>query len=57
MKAPNLHNSRETWLRAAASELRPYFAECGFKLPENIRYAIAGVVPFSVETPLTAIAR
>ncbi len=41
MKAPNVHNSREAWLRAAANELRSYFASCGFSLPENIRYAIA----------------
>lgn len=41
MEASNIHNSRETWLRAAADELRPYFANCGYKLPENIRFAIA----------------
>lgn len=41
MKAPNTHNSREAWLREAASELRPYFASCGYRLPENIRFAIA----------------
>lgn len=41
MKAPNVHNSREVWLRSAANELRPYFASCGLNLPENIRYAIA----------------
>ena len=37
----NLHDSRESWLRAAAKELAPYFASCGFTLPENIRFAIA----------------
>jgi len=41
MKTPNIHNSRETWLRAAANELRPYFDSCGYQLPENIRFAIA----------------
>ncbi len=41
MKAPNIHNSRESWLRAAADELRPYFASCGLNLPDKIRYAIA----------------
>jgi len=41
MKAPNVHNSRETWLHTAAGELRPYFASCGLNVPEKIRYAIA----------------
>jgi hypothetical protein len=41
MKTPNIHNSRETWLRAAGAELRSYFSDCGLKIPENIRYAIA----------------
>jgi hypothetical protein len=41
MKAPNNHNARETWLRAAANELRPYFASCGYTIPEQIRFAIA----------------
>jgi hypothetical protein len=42
VKAPvNRHDFRESWLRAAANELRPYFAECGYPLPENIRFAIA----------------
>ena len=37
----NLYDSRESWLRAAAKELAPYFESYGFKLPENIRFAIA----------------
>jgi hypothetical protein len=42
MKAPsNRHEFRESWLRAAANELRPYFASCGYPLPDNIRLAIA----------------
>ena len=41
MKAPNIHNSREAWLRAAADELRPYFESCGYQLPQHIRFAIA----------------
>jgi hypothetical protein len=43
MKNPGLnrHDSRETWLRAAAEQLRPYFAEVGYPLPPDIRYAIA----------------
>src|SRR4051794_5805439 len=38
---PNRHESRESWLRAATSELRPYFQDCGYPLPENIRFAVA----------------
>ncbi|MGE0290453.1 MAG: hypothetical protein AB7O50_15205, partial [Pseudolabrys sp.] len=43
MKAPaaNRHELRESWLRAAANELRPYFASVGYPLPANIRFAIA----------------
>jgi hypothetical protein len=41
MKTPNIHTSREPWLRSAADELRPYFANCGLQLPDKIRYAIA----------------
>jgi hypothetical protein len=37
----NLHDSRESWLRAAARELTPYFKTCGLSIPENIRFAIA----------------
>jgi hypothetical protein len=37
----NRHELRESWLRAAASELRPYFASVGYPLPDNIRFAIA----------------
>lgn len=40
-KLSNLHTSREDWLRSATNELRPYFAETGHRLPENIRFAIA----------------
>jgi hypothetical protein len=35
------HDFRESWLRAAAAELRPYFASVGYPLPDNIRFAIA----------------
>ena len=38
---PNTHDSRESWLRAGANELRPYFQDCGYPLPDKIRYAIA----------------
>ena len=42
MKSPaNRFDLREAWLRAATSELRPYFASVGFPLAENIRFAIA----------------
>jgi hypothetical protein len=42
VKAPvNRHDFRESWLRAAAAELRPYFATVGYSLPDNIRFAIA----------------
>ncbi len=45
MKSPspivNTHESREGWLRAATAELRPYFANCGYPIPDNIRFAIA----------------
>ena len=37
----NTHNSRESWLRSATVELRPYFESCGYPVPENIRFAIA----------------
>jgi hypothetical protein len=37
----NTFETRDAWLHAAEIELRPYFAECGFPLPEKIRYAIA----------------
>ena len=38
---PNSHDTRESWLRAASNELRPYFQTCGLTIPENIRFAIA----------------
>jgi hypothetical protein len=41
MKAVNVHTTRESWLRAATDELRPYFEKLGFMLPEKIRFAIA----------------
>lgn len=37
----NRHESRETWLRSATNELRPYFESQGYPLPEFIRFAIA----------------
>ena len=36
----NFHNTREAWLRAAIDELRTYFANCGYQLPDKIRCAI-----------------
>jgi hypothetical protein len=41
MKGTNCHDTREAWLRAAATGLRPYFKSCDYELPENIRFAIA----------------
>ncbi len=45
MKPPNLkenvQDTRESWLRAATGELRPYFQSCDFPIPDNIRFAIA----------------
>jgi hypothetical protein len=37
----NAHESRDSWLRAATAELRPYFESCDYPLPEKIRYAVA----------------
>jgi hypothetical protein len=37
----NYHDTRESWLRAATDELRPYFDRCGYPLPAKIRFAIA----------------
>jgi len=36
----NYYDSRESWLRAATNELRPYFVDCGYPLPDKIRFAI-----------------
>ena len=42
MKPPgNRHEFRESWLHAATSELRSYFAGVGYPLPDKIRFAIA----------------
>ena len=41
MKNTNAYTTRESWLRAATNELRPYFEKLGYKLPENIKFAIA----------------
>ena len=41
MKTGNYHDTRESWLRGATNELRPYFKGCGYPLPEKIRFAIA----------------
>lgn len=40
-KQKNDHSSRESYLRAATNELKPYFAKHGLTLPEKIRFAIA----------------
>ena len=37
----NAHDTRESWLRAAAHDLRSFFEVCGYPIPPNIRYAIA----------------
>lgn len=37
----NTHPNRESWLEAATNELRPYFEQHGYTLPEHIRFAIA----------------
>ena len=36
----NRHEYREGWLKAAVTELRPYFEKVGHPLPDNIRLAI-----------------
>ena len=41
MKNNNFHNTREAWLRSGTDILRLYFEKLGYKLPENIRFAIA----------------
>lgn len=41
MKAANKHESREAWLKSATDMLRPYFDECGFPIPDKMRFAIA----------------
>jgi hypothetical protein len=40
MAKSNTHDTRESWLRAATDELRPYFMRCGHPLPDKIRFAI-----------------
>jgi hypothetical protein len=37
----NLHDTRESWLRAASILLRPHFESCGVSLGSNLRFAIA----------------
>lgn len=37
---PNRHDFRESWLRSAVDELRPYFASIELPLPRDIRVAI-----------------
>lgn len=41
MKKENIHTARESWLRSATNDLRPYFQMLGYALPEKIRFAIA----------------
>jgi hypothetical protein len=36
----NHHEFRESWLRTATTELRPYFANAGYPIPPNIRFSI-----------------
>lgn len=40
MKPTNYHDTRESWLRAATNELRPYFENSWYPLPQKIRFAI-----------------
>ena len=40
MRATNYHETRESWLRAATADLRPYFTAQGYPLPDKIRFAI-----------------
>ena len=40
MAKSNYHDTRESWLKAATDELRPYFMRCGHPLPDKIRFAI-----------------
>jgi hypothetical protein len=39
MDTPNAYEHRETWLHQAMLRMRPIFAECGGKIPANIRVA------------------
>jgi hypothetical protein len=41
LNAPNHYDSREAWLKAATGKLRPDFRDCGYAVPNNIRFAIA----------------
>jgi len=41
LRSTNDHSSRESYLRAATNELRPYFTKLGLTLPEKIRFAVA----------------
>jgi hypothetical protein len=41
MKTANIHTTRESWLRSATNELRPYFEKLGYALPDKMRFAIA----------------
>ena len=40
-KLANKHDSRESWLKAATAMLRPHFSQCGYDIPEKMRFAIA----------------
>lgn len=40
-KLANKHDSRESWLKAATSLLRGHFSQCGYDIPEKMRFAIA----------------
>ena len=41
MKIDNTHATRESWMRSATDQLRPYFQKFGYTLPKKIRFAIA----------------
>ena len=39
-KFANKHETREGWLRAATDDLRRYFSENGYEIPEKMRFSI-----------------
>lgn len=41
MPVINKHTTREGWLASATQSLRPHFTDCGYSIPEKIRFAIA----------------
>lgn len=41
MKKTNLYKTREEWLFAGYNELHSYFRTLGYKLPDNVRFALS----------------